>query len=64
MATPKSLDLLIVGGPKKPKAKEKAESPRELAMQGFIDAVAAGDVTEALAAYDTLEASEGPEPAA
>jgi hypothetical protein len=58
MATPKSLDLLIVGGPKKPKKGEEAESPRELAMKGLIEAINSGDVTEALAAWDTLEAGE------
>lgn len=59
MATPKGLDLIIVGGPKKKApAEDEAESPRELAMKGFIDAVAAGDVKEALAAFDTLEAAE------
>jgi hypothetical protein len=60
MATPKSLDLLVVGGPpmkKKPK-EDEAESPRELAMKGFIEAVSSGDVKEALAAFDTLEAAE------
>jgi hypothetical protein len=60
MATPKTLDLVIVGGPKKKKA-DDAESPRELAMKGFMDACHEGDVTEALAAWDTLQAAE-PEP--
>jgi hypothetical protein len=57
MATPKGLDLVIVGGPKKPKD-DAAETPRELAMKGFIDAVGAGDVKEALAAYETLCATD------
>lgn len=58
MATPKSLDLLVIGGPKKPMKQDKAENPRELAMEGFIDAVKAGDATEALAAFDTLQSAE------
>lgn len=65
MATPKTLDLIVMGGPPKKKAptEEEAESPRELAMKGFIDAVAEGDVKEALAAYDTLASAEDmPEP--
>lgn len=56
MAPPKK-GLALLLGP----AEEPGDDPAEMAMVGFLEAVAADDATEALAAFRTLLQATSPE---